>query len=125
MLESAQVHKLKIGDYEGWVQCAWYQDEAENPWFMLVNRRANYFRPVAASEPRFVPPSELANSFPEAEPQILILRFDKKKLAAWGKNPVLFDPYEKTLYPIVNAQAQILLPAGEGRLLQLVKHSDL
>lgn len=125
MMKSAQVQKRKNGDYEGWVQCAWYRDEAENPWFMLVNRRANYFRPVAASEPRFVPPNELVNSFPEAEPQVLILRFDKKKLAAWGKNPALFDPYEKTLYPIVDSEAHILLPAGEGRLLQLVKHMDL
>ncbi|MCB5223664.1 MAG: hypothetical protein WCY21_03425 [Candidatus Cloacimonadaceae bacterium] len=125
LTKSAQVQKRGNGDYEGYVQCAWYQDGDGTPWFMMVNRRANYFKPLVANEPRFVPPSDFELCFPEAEPQILVINFDKKKLANWGKNPALYDIYEQTLYPIQNNQVQILLPAGEGRLLKLVAHKDL
>ncbi len=120
LIRRLRVLKQGNGDYEGYVQCGFYQDSAGKPWFMLVNRRSNFFRPGAITDPLYVPDTEFADYFPEAEPQILTLTFDRKKLAAYGPNPGLWDPYDRICYPIENAQAYIPLPAGEGRLLQLV-----
>ena len=120
LVRRMQVLKQRNGDYEGYVEAAFYQDGAGQPWFMLVNRRANIFRPGAFNEPRFVPDSAFKDCFPEADPQVLVITFDKKKLAGLGPDTGLYDPYDRIYYPIEDNQALVLLPAGEGRLLQLV-----
>lgn len=120
LVASLQVREQFNGEYEGYVQCSFYQDGSKKPWFMLVNRRTNYFLPGAITDPRYLPDSKYDAYFPEAEPQTLMLTFDKKKIAAYGANPGLYDPYDKVFYPITNNRAEITLPAGEGRLLQLV-----
>ncbi len=120
LVKGLQVLKQRDGDYEGYVQCSHYQDKTGRPWFMLVNRRTNYFRPGAITDPLYVPDTEYASYFPEAAPQVLVFRFDPKKLLAWGAHPGLYDPHDRVLYPIVDGEVRITLPAGEGRLLQLV-----
>ena len=120
LIKRLQVLKQGNGDYEGFVQCALYQDAEDKPWFMLVNRRGNFFRPGTITDPLYVPDREFAEYFPEAEAQILTLTFDRKKLAAYGPDPGLWDPHDRMFHPIINSEAHISLPAGEGRLLQLV-----
>ncbi len=120
LIKKMQVLRQRNGDYEGYVQCSYYQDGAQSPWFMLVNRRTNFFQPGAITDPRFVPDTEYDSYFPEAEPQILSLRFDRNKIEALGGDAGLYDPHDRMFYPIVDHQVHIQLPAGEGRLLQLV-----
>lgn len=120
-VRSAQVLPTGRGDYEGYVQCAYYQDEQETPWFMVVNRRGNYFRPVAAQSPNVVPPGEIGQHFPEAEPQTLQLKFNLQARQKYGNSLALRDPYDGTVFRGKNGVIEIVLPAGEGRLLQLVR----
>ena len=124
LIKRLQVLKQGNGDYEGYVECGFYQDKNGKPWFMLVNRRGNFFRPGAITAPLYVPNQEFAEYFPEAEAQIITFTFDKKKLDAYGPHPGLWDPYDRMFHPIIDNVAHILLPAGEGRLLQLVANKS-
>ncbi|MBW6514539.1 MAG: hypothetical protein K0B87_07270 [Candidatus Syntrophosphaera sp.] len=107
------------GDYEGYVQCAYYRDSEGNPQYMIVNRRGNYFAPDIITEARYVPDAEYDKYFPEAGPQVLRLTFSSAATRRFGKNLLLYDPYAKVYYPTAGKSAEISLPAGEGRLLQL------
>ncbi len=89
LIRRLQVLKQRNGDYEGYIQCSYYQDNSGKPWFMLVNRRTNFFRPGAITVPLYIPYTLFVDYLPEAEPQILTLSFDKKKIGAYGTDPGL------------------------------------
>jgi hypothetical protein len=120
-LSSIKVKKAKNGDYEGYVQCAYYQDAKGQPWFMLVNRRANFFTPGAITDPRYVPAEQFGDYFQEAAPQTLSMKFDKKAVKEYRGNFGLYDPVDKKTYAARKGVIEIPIPAGEGRLLQLVR----
>ncbi|MBP7204896.1 MAG: hypothetical protein KBA54_00095 [Candidatus Cloacimonetes bacterium] len=120
-LSYIRVKQSRNGDYEGYVQCGYYQDNAGNPWFMVVNRRGNYFRPGAISNPSQVPAEQFGSYFPEAEPQTLVFKFDSKAVRKYGRKLALHDPVENILYVGNKGLIEISIPAGEGRLLRLVE----
>ncbi len=120
-LSYIRVNQSKNGDYEGYVQCGYYQDEAGNPWFMVVNRRGNFFNGGAIASPSQVPAEQFAIYFPEAEPQTLEFKFNGKAVKQYGRNLALHDPVDNILYVGNKGLIEISIPAGEGRLLRLVE----
>ncbi len=124
MLSSVKVKRAKNGSYEGYVQLGVYQDADGNPYLMAVNRRGNYFKAGKYSDARYVPPTQYAECFPEAEAQTILFSPDEQARKRFGGNPALLDPVNNTVYFGSNGVIELSLPAGEGKLLQMIGESQ-
>jgi hypothetical protein len=103
--------------YQGYVQCGLYLSAKYAPSFMLVNRRANY---LSSDKPENLSPEKYDNAFESAAPQLVKFVFDAEYLAEAGTHPVLFDPYDKRIYPLNEGTVEVSIGPGEGKLLQLI-----
>jgi len=124
MLKSIKVKQGRNGNYEGYIQLGVFKDADKNPYLMAVNRRGNYFTAGKASEPKTVPPSEYSQYFPEAEPQTLQLTLSNAALKRFGKNAALLDPANNQIYKGTKGKIEVSIPAGEGRLLQVISEKQ-
>jgi hypothetical protein len=120
LLKSIRVQRTGSGEYEGYIQCAAYLDGGGLPWFMLVNRRGNYFKPGKITSPVEVPDSLFDQYFVEADAQKIRFRFSVAAEEKLSSHLALYDPIDKVfIYENANS-ISISIPAGEGRLLSLV-----
>jgi hypothetical protein len=101
------------------MQCGYYLDSKGLPYYMIVNRRGEYFVPGTITEERFVPPSEYGKYYQEALPQTLNMSFNRHATKRFGKTLALFDPSDSTLFVGSGKKLDLSIPAGEGKLLQL------
>ncbi len=124
LLKSVKVKKARNGSYEGYIQLGVYQDEDKNPYLMVVNRRGNYFKPDKYPQAKLVPPSEYEACFPEADPQTLLVVPSGAALKRFGADFALVDPASKKAYFSKDGVFELVLPAGEGSLLQFMKKSE-
>ncbi len=108
------------GEYSGYVQAGFYQDDFGSPIIMLVNRRANYFSPGEISTPKLVPYEKYKTYFPEAEPQTVSFGVNKKSRSARDMSLALFDRFDAKVYIPDGNSINVRMNAGEGKLLQLV-----
>jgi hypothetical protein len=103
--------------YGGYVQCGYYHDSANNPYFMLVNRRAVYKNNGAPA----VVPSNVDDYFTDADPQTVQFTFTSTTVTHYGGNLGLYDPESHNLAVIdVNRIANVNIDAGDASLRQVV-----
>ncbi len=108
---------IHTGDYEGYVQCGYYHDNANNPSFMLVNRRAVHRSDNATG----VIPPDVDNSFTDADPQTVQFTFTTDAVARYGGRLGLYDPYSNDLQVMnTNRVVNCTIDAGDGSLRQVV-----
>ncbi|MCK9243148.1 MAG: T9SS type A sorting domain-containing protein [Candidatus Cloacimonadaceae bacterium] len=108
------------GPYDGFVQCGYYLDGSGLPFFMVVNRRSNYFEPYGSIQhPNMVPVTAYNSCFPAFSAQQVEFTPAASAHALFGTNLALYDPYDGTIYPTEDLQSRVTLEPGDGRLLQM------
>jgi len=121
LITSMHVLNQPEAPYSGYIQCGFYLDEEENPYLMLVNRRGNYFEPSDIGVEEHVPPQRFEEHFPQADPQTLIVTFGKEARRRYGEYIGFWDPWDDSISYFGKLSGAIEIPAGEARLLKLVK----
>lgn len=120
MLVKSMVVKAESGaPYSGYIQAGYYLDADKSPNMVVVNRRANYFKPGVYSSEKHVPPAQFNEYFPQAAPQKLVINLDKASVKKYGTTPALFDPADKQLYLAKNNTIELEIEAGEAKMLQM------
>ena len=120
MLSGLSVQE-NTGEYDGYVQCGYYKD-GDNPVFMLVNRRANYFNTANTYNhptPNVVPVDHYSNCFPAANSQVVDFALSNGAYNEYGTYPILFDPYDNSKYYANNEVVSVTFGPGDGKLLQM------
>ncbi|HPT72326.1 MAG TPA: right-handed parallel beta-helix repeat-containing protein, partial [Candidatus Cloacimonadota bacterium] len=103
--------------YEGYVQCGYYKDNNNIPWFMLVNRRAVYRTDGLTSSA----PLDVDVAFTDAAPQKVRFTFDSSFIQQHGTVGI-YDPYLHDLQILnSNRYAEVSIDAGDGSLRQVVE----
>ncbi len=104
-------------DYEGYVQCGYYNDNANNPSFMLVNRRAVYRSDNLNTSVGI----NVDASFTNAPNQTVQFTFTTDAVAHYGGRLGLYDPYSHDLQVMnPNRVVDCTIDAGDGSLRQVV-----
>jgi len=120
LLDELQIVDPNNGCYEGYVQCGAFLNNANEPSFMLVNRRAN-FR-LDTTNPSTTESPALDGCFSGFQPQTI--QFNYSDIAEtetyFGTTVGLFDPDTQNLYYSTNQIINIPLAAGDGVYLQMV-----
>jgi hypothetical protein len=118
---SLQVEDPHDGLYSGYIQCGFFTDNSniENPFFMLVNRRSNYFNAGGISTST-CPPSNYATHYLSASPQSA--RFVTNEVAhnRFGSYLAMHDIYDDELFRADGDTIKVAIDAGEGRLVEIV-----
>lgn len=120
-ISSVSVTGSGKGDYKGYIQCGYYLDDKGNGAVFAVNRRTDYSLATKKSAYKTagkIPPQQYPDYYKEHAPQNLVLNLAKGTL---GKFPAVYDPISKQLFPGKKTNIEVQLPAGEGKLLQLVE----
>lgn len=112
-----KVLKSGKGDYEGYIQCGYYQDIAGDPAIFAVNRRTDFFK-VGGEKKNGdnLAPSDYKNYYAEFEPQNLVINTQR---GAWGSFPAVFDPLDSFMTIGEQDKITVSLPAGEAKMLKL------
>nr|MDK2851151.1 hypothetical protein [Candidatus Cloacimonadota bacterium] len=121
LIEDIYVLEQPNAPYSGYIQCGYYLDEDKVPYLMLVNRRGNYFTPFEVETENLVPPEAYAEHFPQADPQTLMIKFNKSAQKRFGEYIGFCDPMDGSILYYDKMQGAIEIPAGEARLLKMVQ----
>ena len=121
LIDDIYVLEQPNAPYSGYIQCGYYLDDEDVPYLMLVNRRGNYFEPVAVDQENHVAPDAFEEHFPQADPQTLMIRFSKDAKKRFGEYIGFLDPMDDSIVYYDKMQAAIEIPAGEARLMKMVQ----
>jgi len=105
------------GRYQGYVQCGAFLN-GNQPYFMLVNRRANYvktgYNPVTSNN------ESLDSCFEPALSQMLRFNPSADAYTHFGTSIALLDPYDDVLYLTSNQCIDVEIGPGDGLLVEIV-----
>lgn len=104
--------------YTGYVQCGYYEDN-DNPYFMLVNRRAVSRKTGNDILGENTPLSEVDSFFKDALPQIVCFEPNNGSHNVFGTHLALYDPYDSGLYRTVSDTIRVEIGPGDGKLLEM------
>ena len=111
------------GYYSGYIQCGFFTDNCnlENPFFMLVNRRANYFN--SGEEGYSIsncPPSAYTSHYQSASPQSARFVTNEVAHSRFGSFLAMHDIYDDELFRAEGDTIKVTIDPGEGRLVEMV-----
>lgn len=120
MLDSVQdVDTAQAGPYGCYVECGLFTD-SDIPYFMLVNRRSNYFFNAGGIGSFLdVMPDNYGTYYPAFDTQRLALYPSAGAYSNFGTYVSLFYDYDKTLYLGNGESVPIEMLPGDGILLQM------
>ncbi len=102
--------------YTGYVQCGYYSDTTNNPYFMLVNRRAVYENDGTSS----IPLKYVDLHFTDAAPQTVCFEPNNPDShTAFGTHVALYDAYDNSIIQTNAGVINVPIGPGDGRLLQM------
>ena len=101
--------------YAGHVQCGYYSDTNNTPYFMLVNRRAVYARNGVNS----IPLKYVDLRFTDALPQTVCFEPDNSSHDIFGTHVALYDVYDNSILQLDSGAINVEIWPGDGRLLQM------
>lgn len=118
MLQSLFVLPSENGHhYQGYVQCGLYTYVSQ-PYFMIVNRRANYVR--FGYNPVFTENSSLDNCFEAALPQTVRFVPNTQAHTMYGSNLAMYDPYTDMIHTSSGQNVDVVIDPGDGMLLKMI-----
>ena len=105
--------------YQGYIQCGFYEDKvhSDKRSFMLVNRRANYFKSTVYANSTVTPPSAYSNGYHYecASPQSARFVFNNVAHNRFGTYLALHDRYNDDLFRAEDDTVFVAIDAGECR----------
>ncbi len=116
MMQSIMIQPSS-GKYQGYVQCGGFLN-GNLPFFMLVNRRANYVR--AGYNPVFTNNENLDSCFESALPQNIQFIPNADAYTCFGTSIALHDPFDDVLYRTPYPSIDVPIEPGDGKLLEIV-----
>jgi len=107
--------------YKGFIQMGFYTDAADNPYFMLVNRRSNYFDGnLGIPAANLVPPnSNYQRYFPEFPDQAVRFVPNEASHNTYGTHVAMYDPFDNAIYPTQGGEINAQIGPGDGILLHM------
>lgn len=112
--------------YDGFIQCGLFVNGATDPYFMIVNRRAEYVSMIP-SPPRDEPdnlvntlPCDLDHSFVLSPSQVVRFSVANTANNLYGSYIGFYDPFDESFYNASNnSGVDVEINAGDGKLLQM------
>lgn len=115
------IDTYQTGPYGCHVECGLFMDTDNNPYLMMVNRRANYFNPSGSiTAANIVPVASYDTCFPEFDSQIIAVTPDSTAHIRYGTHVGLVDPYDDFLYRASSQAIPIEMQPGDAKLLKMI-----
>ncbi|MCB5252018.1 MAG: hypothetical protein LHW58_02940, partial [Candidatus Cloacimonetes bacterium] len=120
-LASLQAEDPDGGLYNGYIQCGLYvkTSASDKPYFMLVNRRANYANTTDGLTSTTTPPSAYGTHYISANSQKARFVVNNTAHNGFGTYLALRDTYNDALVMAEADTIRVDIEAGEGKLLQM------
>jgi len=107
------------GSYQGYVQCGFFKEANDNPWYMLVNRRTNFVQDGGTLKSKSVGSIDNYYCHWAAAPQSVIFVPNQAAHSLFGTHVGLYDLYDNSLFVPDNDKVLVDIDPGDGRLLQM------